>query len=241
MSRLIRSQKTSHTESIVFCKRCFTSFDDRRHTYKLSGMKALEQHKLICGTHKPILPVMPKDGDCVKFNAWGNTDRHPIVIYADFEALLPKKYEEKGGNTRIINNHEAMSYGFLVKASDDVPASLLKEHGIPTGPVIYRRNENKPHVAKHFLGKIVEVGKKIEKLLKTNVPMIMTEDEEKIFSECKECNLCKRAVEGVDKVRDHNHLTGKFRYTLCLGCNLKLQQPKFIPCYFHNLSNYDSH
>ncbi|VVC45707.1 Ribonuclease H-like domain,DNA polymerase, palm domain [Cinara cedri] len=241
MSRLIRSQKTSHTESIVFCKRCFTSFDDRRHKYKLSGMKALEQHKLICGTHKPILPVMPKDGDCVKFDAWGNTERHPFVIYADFEALLLKKDEEKGENTRIINNHEAMSYGFLVKASDEVPASLLNEHGIPTGPVIYRGNENKPNVAKHFLEKIVEVGKKIEKLLKTNVPMIMTEDEEKTFSECKECNLCKRAVEGVDKVRDYNHLTGKFRYTLCLGCNLKLQQPKFIPCYFHNLSNYDSH
>ncbi|KAL4134705.1 hypothetical protein QTP88_006428 [Uroleucon formosanum] len=28
-SRLIRSQKTSHTENVKFCKRCFTSFDNR--------------------------------------------------------------------------------------------------------------------------------------------------------------------------------------------------------------------
>jgi len=31
-SRLIRAQKTRHTERVVFCKRCFTSFDSRSHT-----------------------------------------------------------------------------------------------------------------------------------------------------------------------------------------------------------------
>ncbi|VVC27716.1 Ribonuclease H-like domain [Cinara cedri] len=240
ITRTFPSQKTNHSESVVFCKRCFTSSDDRWHKYKLSGRKALEQHKLICGTHKPMLPVMPKDGDCIKFDAWKNTHRQSIVIYADFKALLLKIDEGKGGNTRIVHNHEAMSYGFLVKAGDDVPASLLKEHGIPMGPVIYRGNESKPYVAKYFLKEIVEVGRKIEKLLKTNVPINMTDDEEKTHSECKVCNLCKRAV-GVDKVRDHNHLTGKFSHTLCLGCNLKLQQPKYISCFFHNLSNYVSH
>jgi len=50
-SRLIRSQKTGHKERVVFCKRCFTSFDDRRHKFKLSGQDALDQHKLICGAH----------------------------------------------------------------------------------------------------------------------------------------------------------------------------------------------
>ncbi|VVC27714.1 Hypothetical protein CINCED_3A014519 [Cinara cedri] len=35
----------------------------------------------------------------------------------------------------------------------------------------------------------------------------MTDDEEKTHSECKVSNLCKKIVEGVDKVGDHNHLT----------------------------------
>ncbi|KAL4142028.1 hypothetical protein QTP88_004560 [Uroleucon formosanum] len=31
------------------------------------------------------------------------------------------------------------------------------------------------------------------------------------------------------------------RQTLCSKCNLELQQPKFVPVFFHNLSNYDAH
>jgi hypothetical protein len=61
-SRLISAQKTRHDGRVVFCKRCFTLFDDRRHKFKLSGQEALDQHKLICGEHKPILPKMPKEG-----------------------------------------------------------------------------------------------------------------------------------------------------------------------------------
>jgi len=40
---------------------------------------------------------------------------------------------------------------------------------------------------------------------------------------------------------DHCHLTGKFRHTLCVTCNLDLKQVKFLPCFFHNLTNYDAH
>jgi len=46
--------------------------------------------------HKPILPKMPEEGECVKFDAWQNTQRHPITIYVDFETLLVKTNEEKG-------------------------------------------------------------------------------------------------------------------------------------------------
>ncbi|KAL4091146.1 hypothetical protein QTP88_025883 [Uroleucon formosanum] len=240
-SRLIRSQKTRHTGSFIFCKRCFTSFDHRPRKYQLSGQAALEHHRLICGPHKPILPKMPAEGAVLEFNAWQNAQRHPIVIYADFEALLVKTEEEKGGNTTIIQKHKPMSYGFLVKASEDVSNNLLIEHGIPSGPVIYRGDESNTDVARHFVESIVEVAHKIENLMKTNIPITMTEVEEKTHQECTECNLCKRILAGGDKARDHNHLTGKFRQTLCSRCNLELQQPKFVPVFFHNLSNYDSH
>ncbi|CAI6359127.1 unnamed protein product [Macrosiphum euphorbiae] len=240
-SRLVRAQKTRHTGSVVFCKRYFTSFDDRRHKFKLSGQEALDQHKLICGAHKPILPEMPKKGDCAEFKAWKNTVRHPFVIYADFEAILTKTEEARGGSTTITQKHKAMSYGFLVKASDDVPAELLLQHQIPAGPVIYRGSEDRTDVARHFVEAIVEVAQKIENLMKTNIPLKMAEGEEKTHQECIKCNLCKCILVGGDKVRDHDHLTGKFRQTLCSRCNLELQQPKFVPVFFHNLTNYDSH
>jgi hypothetical protein len=37
LSRLIRTQKTAYKEKVLFSKRCFKSFDDRTHTFKLSG------------------------------------------------------------------------------------------------------------------------------------------------------------------------------------------------------------
>jgi len=240
-SRLVSSQKTKHNGHLYICRRCFMSFDNQNLKYKLNGEDAIKQHKLICGGHKLILPKMPKEGECIKFDAWQNTVRHPVVIYADFESLLVKTDEQKGRNTRIINKHEAMSYGFLVKAGENVPLELLHEHDIPTGPVIYRGSEDRPNVAKHFMDSIVSISRKIEKLMMTNLTMNITDEEEKTHQECIECNLCKCSIVGIEKVRDHDHLTGKFRQSLCSKCNLTLQQPKFVPVFFHNLSNYDSH
>ena len=78
----------------------------------------MDQHKKICGVHKTILPEMPKEGVCTEYLAWKNTQRHPFVIYADFETLLMKTDEEKGKNTRIIHKQEAMSYGLIVSVSE---------------------------------------------------------------------------------------------------------------------------
>ncbi|XP_008188430.1 uncharacterized protein LOC103310830 [Acyrthosiphon pisum] len=56
------------------------------------------------------------------------------------------------------------------------------------------------------------------------------------------CPYCKSKFNDNNlPVRDHNHLTGQYRHTVCNNCNLKMQQPKFVPCFFHNLSGYDSH
>jgi len=201
----------------------------------MSGQKALGQHKLIFGVHKPILPEMPKDEECVEFEEWKKTQRHPIVIYADFETLLMKTEEKKGGSTTVILRHEAMSYGFLVKASDDVPAALLEEYEIPTEPILYRGNENKTDVGRRFVETVTEIVLKIEKLFKTNTPIIFTDEQQQIHDACNLCNLCKTNFSYDNhKVRDHCHLSGKYRQTLCNKCNLKLQTPNFIPI-FHIL------
>ena len=44
------------------------------------------------------------------------------------------------------------------------------------------------------------------------------------------------------KVREHNHLSGKYRGASCQSCNTKEgKATKLIPVFFHNGSNYDFH
>ena len=54
------------------------------------------------------------------------------------------------------------------------------------------------------------------------------------------CHICNEEL-GEDSVRDHCHLSGKFRGAAHEVCNLKYKVPTFFPVVFHNLSGYDSH
>ena len=64
-----------------------------------------------------------------------------------------------------------------------------------------------------------------------------------IFEKSNKCWFCELAFDSEKKVRDHCHLTGKYRGAAHEICNIKVkkQQSNFIPVMFHNFSNYDCH
>lgn len=64
----------------------------------------------------------------------------------------------------------------------------------------------------------------------------------KKFQNSSHCFICGEAfTKKSGKVRDHCHLSGKFRSAACSNCNLNYKYPSYIPVYFHNLRNYDAH
>ena len=74
-----------------------------------------------------------------------------------------------------------------------------------------------------------------------NKNLIMSE-EEHLFQQINSCWICKKLINHDDeKVRDHCHITSKFRGAAHQSCNLNFQLTKKIPVIFHNLKGYDSH
>ena len=75
-----------------------------------------------------------------------------------------------------------------------------------------------------------------------NKNLMMAEEEEHLFQESSNCWICKKLINNDDeKLRDHCHVTGKFRGAVHWNCNINFQLTKKVPVIFHNLKGYDSH
>ena len=95
-----------------------------------------------------------------------------------------------------------------------------------------------------FIKAILEERKCCKKIIKDqfNKNLVMTEEEEHLFQESNSCWICKKIIDNEDeKVRDHCHITGKFRGSAHWDCNINFQLTQQIPVIFHNLKSYDSH
>ena len=68
----------------------------------------------------------------------------------------------------------------------------------------------------------------------------MTGKDEEDYKNNNICRFCGKTIES-DKVRDHCHLTGKYRGPGHNTCNINVtqKQSNFIPFLLHNFSNYD--
>ena len=68
----------------------------------------------------------------------------------------------------------------------------------------------------------------------------MTMHNKLVYDNSTLCRICNEEL-GKDKMRDHCHLSGKFKGASHEVCNLKCKFPKFFLVVFHNLSGYDCH
>jgi len=222
LNRLLYDQ-SKHKNSKHFCERCLHGF---------SRENLLQSHKPECqGIGQTAVRVeMPKVGDKLSFQNYHKQLPAPYIIYADFEALTTKiegpNLNPTMSNTQQTQLHEACSYCYVVVRCD----------GHTEAPVEYRG----PKAVEHFLTAIQNEETKIEAALKNPKPMIMTQDDRCTHSKSTHCHICEKPLAG-DSVRDHCHITGKYRGAAHNACNLKLRLNTHIPVVFHNLRGYDSH
>ncbi|CAC5378564.1 unnamed protein product [Mytilus coruscus] len=210
------------------CRNCIQGFQ-REET--------LEKHKKICKDNEPCRTIMPEPGkNILEFNNHHFKNRLPFVIYCDFEACnIPMQSCTPDPNksyTKPISKQEINSYGMYVHS--DYPEIYKSQ---------YFRYDGDDAVEK-YVEKIMSIFKKITFKIKENKKEkpILNKYEEDEFQEATECYICGEEFEENNKVREHDHLSGKYRGAACQSCNTKEgKATKLIPVFFHNGSNYDFH
>ena len=224
--------QTKHKNKKHFCMHCLQCF---------SSDRVLNEHKNNCiqvnGTQAVKMP--DKDNNILKFNNFYKQQAVPFVIYADFEAIIEKISGCKPNNdksyTEAYQKHTDCGYGYKVVCC------YVDKY---TKPVQIYRGEKTVY---KFMEKMLEEVKYCKQTMKRcfNKPLKMTSDDIVAFEKATECHICnKKYTEKDIRVRDHCHITGKYRGSAHQECNLQLRinpDEIKIPVIFHNLRGYDSH
>ncbi|GBL85266.1 hypothetical protein AVEN_145574-1, partial [Araneus ventricosus] len=215
MSRLL-GDLTKFNGETFYCYSCL---------HRFTTESLLKNHLPYCNEHSPQRIVMPEPGEesVLQFKQHKFSQPVPYAIYADFEALIEPMQTIPGKTA----SHIPCGYAYII----------IGPNGLPLKPVtVYRGSD----AVDHFITSIVREKDILAKKLHTITPMRMSTRDLEEFQKATHCNLCKKWL-GKDRVRDHDHLSGKYRQALHNKCNLQLKQRKMIPCIFHNLRNYDGH
>ena len=220
---------------------------ERKHCLQcFSSERILANHVKNCLTTNGNQAInMPKkDENILKFNNFHKQLPVPFVIYADFEAITKKVQgckqseemeKDKRSYTEAYQTHEDCGYG------DKVVCCYKKKY---SKPIQKYRGENAVYKFMERMLEEVEYCKGvIEK--RFNKPLKMTKNYELCFKLMDKCYICGNKYTDKDvRVRDHCHITGKFKGSAHQECNLKLRiKPEDIkvPVISHNLRGYDNH
>ena len=193
-----------------------------------SSESVLITHKEICLSINGKQTVKLEKG-IIKFENYFKQISVPFKIYAHFECNLKTVECDEGSYTKRYQDHIPCSFAYKVLCVDDKF----------TKPIVVYRGENAPY---EFIKAILKEYKYCRKITNKhfNKNFIMSE-EEHLFQQSNSCCICKKLIDNdEEKVRDHCHVTGKFRGAAHENCNLNFQLTKKVPVIFHNLRGYKS-
>ena len=153
-------------------------------------------------------------------------------IYADFEADNEKDNSFVGNKTtNIYKQNPVLNRYHIVSELEDVLKSDYYK-----SPLGYNNVD-------WFVNEVTKLENKMAFYFKnTKKDIILTEKDEEDFRNDNICRFCEKEILS-DKVRDHCHLTSKYRGPAHGKCNINVSQNQsnFISFIFHNFSNYDCH
>lgn len=239
MSAVVKNVNRVKTDKWWICNFCLASFAQQR-------VWEIHQHQFFCSKEGIKRYQLPDGRERVPqkfFKAKSNIVPIPFVIYADLESMMGPKCEDLKGKQISSISHSCVSWAAYTVCRDRPDWNV--------GPVLYSGAESGENCINSLILHLSKELVRAQTLLQTtNIPLVMSIEEEVRFQGQDECEMCGALFDtdpgslftARKKVRDHNHLTGAYRWALCNGCNLGRAKPKSqVMVFFHGLTNYDSH
>ena len=191
----------------------------------------LIKHKEKCGDDN-ITSIRTSNKSHLYWEKYFHKNPLYFRIYADFESDN-EEYNTCIGNkiTNIYKQNPVLNGYHIISELEDVLKSDYYK-----SPLSYDNVD-------WFVDEIIKLENKMAFYFKnTNKDIIITQESEKDYKNNNICRFCEKEII-TDKVRDHCHLTGKYRGPAHNTCNINVtqKQSNFIPFIFHNFSNYDCH
>jgi len=211
-----------------------------------STENVLLRHEEVCSGDvcQQVMSMAPENS-ILQFTNTRYQQRCPFVVYADFECItnpVQPQGQETPENTDPLDIeptaayqvHKPCSVGLLlVSTLDNTNGSTSTHH------YEHHFGEDSPT---WFLNRLAEIEDQCMSVLLNPQRLLMTAEDTQKFQRAKECYLCRKAFREQEvKVRDHDHVTGKFRGAAHQICNLLLRRQYKIPVFFHNFRGYDGH
>ena len=179
--------------------------------------------------------IIPTKDEFVKFKIIERKIKSPFIIYADFESIsVTENNGKQNAQNSYTNNYEkhiAGSYGYKLVCVDNNFRRLFKTY------------LGQDEVC-NFINSMIEESKYCSEVMKKyfNKERVMTKEDDEDFKNCAKFWICDNNYIDTDaKVRDHCHVTGKYRGSAHRDRNINLKLNHKIPIVFHNRKNYDSH
>ena len=210
-----------HNKNFI-CRRCLNSY---------TSENMLKLHKPKC-ENNDITTIRTSSESHLRWKKHFHKNPLYFRIYADFEADNEKDNSIIGNKTTNIYKQNPVLNGYhIISELEDVLKSDYYKSPFGYNDVDW------------FVDEVIKIENKMTFYFKnTNKDIIMTVDDEEDFKNNNICRFCEKNIES-DKVRDHCHLTGKYRDPAHSKCNINVtqKQSNFISFIFHNFSNYDCH
>ena len=222
--RLMYSKaKAKNQHKKFFCMACLQNFTTE---------EILSNHKKQCFLINGCQVINYESGQ-IKFTNYEKQVPIPFKIYADTKFFLKRTNSYECEHKNIKNNKISRTF------SNSIGAKLVCIDDRFTLPVITFKGKN---CINKFIWWVINQNKRIKEIITNhfNKELIMTTQDEEIYNNSQICWICNEEL-NTDKVRDHCHITGKFRGAAHNQCNLKLKIPKKLFIIFHSLEGYDEH